>query len=88
MQNILHQTSTSNIGHRTSINMSIVKFFCPYTFYKIRTTVPAIIIIAPIAILGVRVSPKNMTENIIAMATLILSTGATCETLPSCRALK
>ena len=50
--------------------------------------VPAIISKAPMAILGVRVSPKKITDRIIARATLSLSTGATWETLPNCNALK
>ena len=33
-------------------------------------------------------SPKNIEDNTIAIATLILSTGATCDTLPNCKALK
>lgn len=56
--------------------------------YKIRTNVPPIISKAPIAALVVKGSPKNITANIIDIATLILSTGATCDTFPNCKALK
>ena len=39
--------------------------------------------IDPRAIFKVIVSPKNIIDNIIANATLSLSTGATCETFPN-----
>jgi hypothetical protein len=40
------------------------------------------------AVLILRVSPKKITEKIMVRAKLSLSTGATCETFPSSRALK
>ncbi len=56
--------------------------------YKINMTVPAIINKAPRAVFKVNASPKNNTESTMVRATLSLSTGATCDTFPSCRALK
>ena len=57
-------------------------------YYKIRTIVPAIINIAPIAIFRVNTSFKIITDRIIVSATLNLSAGATWDTLPNCKALK
>jgi hypothetical protein len=51
-------------------------------FYKINKIVPAIINAAPIATLSVSTSLRITTERIIVSATLNLSTGATCDTLP------
>ena len=51
--------------------------------YEIRTSVPAIISKAPTIVLTSKVSPKKITDKMMAMATLILSTGATCETFPN-----
>ncbi len=50
--------------------------------------VPAMMSIAPIAIFSVNASFRKTTDNIIANATLNLSTGATCDTFPICKALK
>ena len=55
---------------------------------KIRTSVPAIISSAPEADFIVMGSFKKIADNNIAKATLNLSIGATCDTLPICRALK
>ena len=52
------------------------------------TKVPAMINKAPDVVFNVSGSPKNTTDSAMAMATLNLSTGATCDTSPSCRALK
>ena len=43
---------------------------------------------APMAVFSVNDSPKKITEKIITNARLSLSTGATCEILPDCNALK
>ncbi len=43
---------------------------------------------SPIAVFNDNGSPKNITDKIIVIAMLDLSTGATCDTLPSCSALK
>lgn len=56
--------------------------------YKMSTSVPPMIRIAPTAAFQVKTSPRNKTDRRMAMATLSLSTGATCETFPSCSALK
>jgi len=56
--------------------------------YRIIIIVPVIIHPAPIAVFRVKVSPRKMMEKTIANATLSLSIGATCDTLPSCKALK
>lgn len=56
--------------------------------YRINTKVPAIINTAPIAIFIVSASCKNIIDKIMVNATLNLSTGATCDTLPICKALK
>jgi len=55
---------------------------------KINNTVPPIINKAPIAVFKVNVSPRNNTDNTMVSDTLSLSTGATCDTLPICNALK
>lgn len=60
---------------------------CQQNIYKISTIVPAIINNAPIVVFMVSASPKKITDSTIVIATLNLSTGATCETLPICNAL-
>jgi hypothetical protein len=55
---------------------------------NIITNVPAIISDAATIVLAVSGSPKNIAAKTIAIATLNLSTGATCDTSPNCRALK
>ena len=66
----------------------LVGFFVKPMLYKIKTSVPPIIINAPNAVFMVNGSPKKATDNIIAIATLILSTGATWDTFHNCNALK
>lgn len=53
-----------------------------------RMIVPPVMSKTAIAVLKVKGSPKNTTDSKMAMATLALSTGATCDTFPSCSALK
>jgi len=57
-------------------------------YYKIITIVPVITKRAPINTLRLTVSCKIMMDNMIARATLVLSTAATDETFPICKALK
>ncbi|MNX54226.1 hypothetical protein D3C86_849450 [compost metagenome] len=53
-----------------------------------RIIVPPVMSKTAITVFKVRGSPKNTTDNKIAIATLALSTGATCDTFPNCSALK
>lgn len=59
-----------------------------FQFPIINIKLPAIINNAAETVFIVSGSPKNKVANIIAMGTLNLSTGATCDTSPSCNALK
>ena len=55
---------------------------------NISTNVPAMINNAPEADFKVTGSFRNIADKMMASATLSLSTGATCDTFPSCNALK
>jgi len=57
-------------------------------FYKIITMEPAIIRIVPKRIFQVITSCNIKVESIMAVATLILSTGATCDTFAKFNGLK
>jgi hypothetical protein len=59
-----------------------------FEIQNINTSVPAIISNAPSVVFKVSGSPRNTTASTMAIATLILSTGTTCDTFPSCSALK
>lgn len=68
--------------------VSFLFFKIVVNYFKANNIVPLIINKAPIAVFKVSVSLKNSTAKIMAMATLNLSTAATCETFPICKALK
>lgn len=57
-------------------------------YFSANKIVPLIISKAPSMVFKVSVSLKNNTARMIAMATLSLSTAATCDTFPICKALK
>lgn len=58
------------------------------TLQRMSTSVPPMMSVAPSVALSVSVSPRKTTDSTMANATLSLSTGATCDTLPSCSARK
>ena len=49
---------------------------------------PAIMSKAADTVLNVNGSPRKIAARVMEIATLSLSTGATCETRPNCKALK
>lgn len=57
-------------------------------YFQANNTVPIMIRLAPANVFSVSCSPKNRAAMMIVRATLSLSTAATCDTFPNCRALK
>ena len=59
-----------------------------FHYFQIKNRVPAIIKVPPTAVFQLRDSPKKSTAKMMVKAKLNLSTPATLETSPICKALK